>query len=345
MRTARGMTLVEVVVGVAVVAMLGAMLAAAVGESRRMGSLNRNLGNLQLFAAGTIEYAAAHQDRFWGFSWQQGHEGPFGVAPTRMQAAADQAVEILRRRGGVTMDRVEDWHAGANYAHLPLLDHLDMPLQSEFIVAPEHRLLMLWRSDPENIVNLPPTQRPDSPAESLHRWGYSSSYELAPAFQEADARWTDENGAPVLTADQHGREHDRWWGVTTGFGSRYLHEVSSPSQKVMMFERYQRHFGPRHIYFMSSEARVPMLFADGAVSVRQTWQSNLGFRPNSPNVGGPGSSGRGGGPSLVAYTPAAWEPPTASGFAIDRLAGQYRWTRGGLKGRDFNGSEIDTTDW
>ena len=37
-----------------------------------------------------------------------------------------------------------------------------------------------------------------------------------------------------------------------------------------------------------------------------------------------------------------FEPPTLSGDALEDVVGYYKWTRGGLKGIDFGGSEINT---
>lgn len=336
MRSVRGMTLLEVVVGVAIAAFLAAMLAAATAESRRQAGLTQNLANLQRFAAGTTTYFADHGDRFWGFSWRAGHVGPFGAADTEMQAMADQAADIMNRRGGAMLNRVMDWYPGPYYSHLTLLDHLDASITPEFVVAPEDDKRRRWQSNPSNIANLPLTDRPDSPAASLQRWGFSSSYELGPAFYEADARWYPSSTSFADTVDQHGQAHNRWHVPSRRIGGRFAHEVSFPSQKVMVFERYQRHFGPRELYFMFPDARVPLLFADGAAAVRHTYKANRGFRPNSPRTPAP---------TLVNYEPELWEPPTPSGRPGLTVIGSYRWTRGGLKGSDYDGQDIDTSDW
>ncbi|MCH9058952.1 MAG: hypothetical protein IIB55_10025 [Planctomycetes bacterium] len=47
-------------------------------------------------------------------------------------------------------------------------------------------------------------------------------------------------------------------------------------------------------------------------------------------------------PTLYDYVPRDWEPPTIDGSFRERVTGYYRWTRGGIKGRDFDGPEIDT---
>jgi hypothetical protein len=42
------------------------------------------------------------------------------------------------------------------------------------------------------------------------------------------------------------------------------------------------------------------------------------------------------------YYPTQYEPRTLSGAVADLVPGVYRWTRGGLRGVDFDGKEIRT---
>jgi hypothetical protein len=73
-----------------------------------------------------------------------------------------------------------------------------------------------------------------------------------------------------------------------------------------------------------------LLFFDGSVVDRKTIDANLGWQPNAPS----------GGPTLVRYQPYRYEPPTSNGQLAEIFPGRYRWTRGGLKGVDFGGSEV-----
>jgi hypothetical protein len=43
---------------------------------------------------------------------------------------------------------------------------------------------------------------------------------------------------------------------------------------------------------------------------------------------------------IIRYSPFRWEPPTSTGAPSEDWPGRYRWTRGGLKGIDFGGSEV-----
>ncbi len=115
-------------------------------------------------------------------------------------------------------------------------------------------------------------------------------------------------------------------------GGRPLSEVAFPSHKVLMSDWYARHFGA--VAFGTADgARLPLLFADGAASVRAATDSNPGWQPNNPASASP---------SMMAPQPCgtSWEPCIPQGLLI----GRFLWTRGtvtenGLAGRDFGGPE------
>jgi hypothetical protein len=100
----------------------------------------------------------------------------------------------------------------------------------------------------------------------------------------------------------------------------------------MMYEKEQRFFGPRHAFFLHTEARVPVLLADGSAGIRTTNHSNDGFYPITPQNPTP---------TRVNYAPElSWEAPTLNGGVNEFVNGHIRWTRSGLLGRDFGGPEV-----
>ncbi len=312
---ARAVTLLETVVLLTVAALLAAMLSAAIAESRRHASLTQNFANLQQFAAGTTTYAADFEDRVWSF--------------TDDLAAPMQGVEIIRSQ----IDGRPDLAPLSNvywpfYSHLVLLKHLDARLHASWVVSPEDDILQAAQRDPDGW----PFDETNPRTALSELFAYRSSYELGTAFTAPDSRLPDGRN----TTNQHGLQHNRWNAPGTTLGNRYLHEVSFPSQKAMVYEREQRHFGPRRIFFMDDEARIPILCGDGSASTRRTADANAGFRPNQPRLSAP---------SLVTYQPESWEAPTLNGNVSQTVSGHYRWTRGGIKGRDFDATEIDTSDW
>jgi hypothetical protein len=103
-----------------------------------------------------------------------------------------------------------------------------------------------------------------------------------------------------------------------------------------LFDMQQRHFGSGPQWFYAIEdVREPLLFFDGSVRVETTGECNEGFNPKWP---------RSSAPTWYHYDPTilGFEPQTRSGDQYDVVKGYYRWTRGGLKGIDYGGGEINT---
>jgi hypothetical protein len=314
-----GFVLAEAAAACVVVGVLAALLLVAAAESRRQSSLGDSLANLQRFAAVTAAYGADNTDQFWTFSWRAGVDYGFGgIASTDVQAAANQAVEIMRRRGNPAIVRITGWIPHLSYSQLALADYLDLTLVQRWWASPEATQLLQWQDDP---ATLPPG------TNNLHL-RFQSSYELGPAFYSPDAL---QDGVPTIA--QAGYQHSLFFvgDSNTRLGTRRQSDVRLPGQKVHMYDHYQRHFGPSTPYFMYAEARVPLLMADGSAAVRNTSDANRGFNPNEPLSLNP---------QHVLYQPSPLEPPTLSGEASELVLGRYRWTRSGLRGRDFGGPEI-----
>lgn len=330
----RGFILTEAVILVLVVGIVLAILAVSASEARRQASLGNDLANLRQLGAGYAAYGGDNADRVASFSWEPGIDYGFGgIAPNGTSAAANQAWHILRTRTGRPEwfgSTPPNWVPHILYSHLVLLDYLDTNLPHHSVVSPEDRIRLLWQQDPyEGFEALGENQRPVPIILANRRWPFSSSYELAPAFYSPDVTPTIEQGG--------GTDHNVYLTPTgTELGRRRLTEIAFPAQKVMMYDQYERHFGPRTAFFMYSDARVPLLLADGAATVRRTDTTNRGFYPGTPTA--PGQLTR------VAYRPAAWEPPTLSGEPAQLLTAHYRFTRSGLRGRDFGGPEVPWTE-
>lgn len=329
----QGFALWELAAAIAVVAILAAMAAVSLSESRRQASLGDNFANLKQFAIGTSAYAADNDDRMWGFSWEPFVQYTPDIPPafSYIDAHAYQAIHIIRTRGNrPDFPLHPNWIANFLYSHLTLIDYLEAPLPARFVASPEDRLRLLWQVDPIHVYpTLPPNQRPESPGLGGDLPPYSSSYDVPPAF------WSPDAGASRLLTAEHiygGSHHDYIIGSDTPLGGRRLHEIAFPAQKVMLFEQYQRHFGPRIAYFIYPEARIPLLLSDGSAAVRLTADANEGFQPNRPTVAQP---------MRIRYRPLLYEPPTLNGQAeSEALPVRYRFTRSGLRGRDFDGPEV-----
>jgi hypothetical protein len=218
------------------------------------------------------------------------------------------------------------------YGHLVLADYLQQALPAPGYVSPGDHNRLAWQRNPATLF-CQLTNRPNvgSCGPNEARWPYSSSYEQGIAFWCPDGTYTGPNGT-VNTVSQASTHFQFTVPSGVPFGRRLLSEVTYPSQKAMVWEQVQRFYGKRELFFAYAEARVPVMFVDGSVSVRNTQDCNNGFNPNTPSS-----------PSVTnfAYTPDPnWEPPTANGAPSENVIGHMRWTRTGIRGRDFGGAEV-----
>jgi type II secretory pathway pseudopilin PulG len=319
---------------VLIVAVLMALLLLGSADSRRRSRLAGSVQNLQQIAAAGQSYSADSADRVWAFSWRAGIDYGFGgVAADDTQAAANQAVDIIRRRGSrPDLTPIATWLAPLFYSHLVLVDYLEESIPERHYVSPGDHNRLAWQTDPVNLYcDLPNRANYPSCGAYDARWPYSSSYELGIAFWCPDGAYNGPNG-PVGTVSQAQQHNLFQIGGNTPMGRRLMSEVTFPSQKAMMWEQVQRFFGQRELFFAYTEARVPVMFADGSVSVRNTQDCNNGFNPSIPSSPIPSS---------FAYVPDFnWEPATANGLPSENVSGHMRWTRTGIRGRDFAGPEV-----
>lgn len=331
-----GFILAEAIILVLVGAILLAALAVTASEARRQGSLGDNLANLRQFAAATDAYSADNAARLWSFSWRGGvlNHPDFPLPPDDLAAARQQAWHILRTRTGRPDwfgPPPESWFPHLLYSHLVLVDYLDTSLPARFATAPEDHTRLLWQSDPfEGFEALPPDQRPQPVMLINRRWPFSSSYSLVPHAFSPDA-------GPQAVVQQAATSHHTWLIPTNvPLGGRPIADIAFPAQKVLLHEEFQRHFGPRIVYYAHQDASVPVLLADGSASLRRSNDANRGFNPASPINPGP---------LRIYYDPQPWEPPALSDEPADRLLFiRYRHTRSGLRGRDFGGPEVPWED-
>lgn len=338
-RGARGFTLMEALVVLAIIALLLSVIIPALGESRRMGRLVVCSSSLRQIGAATGTYAHENGDLLWTFSWRAGEfrsDAPdLSNASDDLQAAADQAVAILRERAGRTdIQRVANWIPHVMYSHLVLIDHLAARLPEPLVTCPEDSVRRGWARDPGGFdagraAPYPDGWRPNENA--FKRWPYSSSYELSPAAY--DPGQSARMPSAILF---QGREHlayglrvnDRDALRSGAFGGVKLSDVAFASGKAHVYESVGRHRGPGRDRFMAyPDCQAPVLFFDGSVSLARTGDMLPGWNPldrEDPNR----TTG-------FWYAPQGWEPRTASGGPKDWMgAGYHRWTRSGIHGVD-----------
>lgn len=325
--TPTGFAIIELVVLVVVLVFVCAVLLPSLMNMRREARLASDLGKFHSIAGWMDAYATDFQDHFAIFSWQGGETyaaslPSLGTAQDDVQASANQAIEIIRTVGNrPDITQITGWIPHVSYGHLVLAQYANLPLPStDFVSAGDvHRTN--WTKDPQHKFDQN-FWLPNQPwASSINkRWPYSSSFELNPAIWDRSAvGWRVSNGPS--SANSYATPS----GIDLGPHARA--EVRHPSHKAVMYDQYAWHFDRGGHFFWFDEARIPTLLADGHASVQAIADANLSMNPNLPTV-------------TNAHTQAAYTPSYPAGASSVLLTDHIRWTRAGLKGRDFGGPEV-----
>ncbi len=328
----RGFTLIELLVVIAIIALLIGILLPALASARQTARTAVCRSNMRQLGLGASNYATSFDDFIPSYSWKA-KDAPFASRYSDLQsvgmndgdrvAILYQAIDILRTRTGndnlPTGGASSPWFAHLWFTHLVFLDYLSGDAEEEGAHCPE--------DDQQRERSMIPIQ--EFPEELKRK--YESSYETTTVAYTLDVRQ-----GSVLP----GNGHNQPWTVlvpNTIAHSNYVvnrryTEILFPSSKAHMFDTFDRHFngdkstpGIGEYFFLSEDARQPILFFDGSVRVEATADANPGFRPLNPE---------------------SPEPTTIQhivpGVAILEFKGYYRWTRGGLRGIDFGGKEVNT---
>ncbi|MCH7792588.1 MAG: hypothetical protein IID31_09955 [Planctomycetes bacterium] len=321
------------------VVVVGVALMLAVSPSgRRAAMVNRDLANLRQIGAWTFAYGNDYEDVHPSFTSAPNSQWP-ALRPTGFPIpdAAKQAIDIIRRRTGrVTFPLPGNWIPHVLYTHLVLADYLDRQLPDSFLVSSGDRYRMNWLDDPINKHDLgfwQPFQQPTPGSgpvpPSQKRWAYSSSYQTPPAFyDEGQNHWSGRR--PVLSQGSHNSYYVPSGVVLRG---QNMSGIAFPGQKVLFFDNGSWYTSRRAQYYAVETSTASALMCDGGAALRRTAEANQGWRPVRPWAATP---------TRFIYQPRPWEPATANGQLSEQLIGYYRWTRGGIMGRDFDGPEIDT---
>jgi hypothetical protein len=311
------------------------LLVASAAKTRSASGLNRDLGNLRLMGEWTASYTADFEDRVWGYTSRQSQWPALKPTGNPITDAARQAIDIIRRRTGrEDFPLLGTWAPHISYSHLVLADYADVSLPDRRFVATGDVHRMNWTDDPVNKHDQgfwQPFQNPSSGPVGLlyYRWPYSSSYTIPPA-------WFDKGQSSLGSVQRMGQVAHNSYYIPAGvqFGAPRITDVAFPSQKVLMQDYGDWYTAQTARYYGVPDATISVLMSDGAAGARRTRDANEGWRPNF--ISGPD-------PVRFPYSPREWEPPTSTGEPEEMIeAGYYRWTRGGILGRDFGGEEIDT---
>jgi len=325
----RAFTLIELLVVIAIIALLVGILMPGLSEARKTAKLIIDAANQKNSGVAMANYATDFKDLTPGFSANSRQRflnstGLPAIYATDVEAAAAQAVDILRRRSRNTTFPIQPaWTPHVLYTHLAILDYLGTRLPEPIMISPNDRLRLQWAADPTSAaLGLAATR----PAPTNERWPYSSSYMMTPSSYAPDVQGSD--GSYISQADTSSTFFLPSSSVYR-YGPQTRSAVSFPSQKVYMHDQAQRYTGKFDAPWLWRGAKLNSLFYDTSVRFTTTGESNLGG---------------------YALTSPVWETPNFSYVASPDvgdalwpndpnggtgLTGRFRWTAKQKQGIDF----------
>lgn len=339
-KDSRGFTLVELLIVIAIIALLIGILLPGLGQARKLARKVVCASGSQQYAAAQQGYITDFRDRLPTYTWRGGviynqADPDLRYASSDSQATMNQATHILRTRADYSRTDLRQLTARfpqRRYTHLIINDYLSQRLPEPTMACPEDKPLKNWQRDPKGQLDPEPQRGGGTiPPDVWQKfWPYSSSYQTVPCAWSEDQI---QGGRTTVT--QYPGDHNLFWVGAQPLGQRGAWDIMFPAFKVAVFEFHDMHSSKFGIYHAYEQASAALVFWDGSVRFERTEDGNQGFRPDSPTVAAPTS---------YWYNPSyyGFEPPPLSGAVQDRVLGHYRWTRGGLKGIDFGAGEVDT---
>ncbi len=333
----KGFSLIELLVVIAIIALLVSILLPAISGARRIARMAVCQSNMHQLGVAHHCYSRDNKNIIATFSGTAGAMEDRYAFMSKCQKEAQDIVQKYGSRASIidmftpTVPRA-DPHLFEQYSHLALVEYMSGILPMPEAVCPEDRPRISWQRDPINIALEASRPTKNSNIQNLEWFPYSSSYQLMPAAWDKGS--SDPNSL-MYTAQAD--FHD-FYSLHCKDRTRMLvkqDDVAFPAQKVAVADSQQRHLGKNDLYYAYPEAKQPLLFWDGSVTIRQTKKANKGWSRRND-----GSHSVSAIPTIFTYNPDhAFESPIPVGLESTKVVGYYKWTKFGIKGIDYGGSE------
>lgn len=346
----RAFTLIELLVVIAIIALLVGILLPALGEARKSAKNLMDQTNLKQFGTVLGSYSADFQDRVFGFTWRRlsatkmnyyTDYADLKTASDDVAAAANQAVDIIRRRTGnneTTFPKITGWIPHIWYTHLVAQDYLAARLPEKMVISPHDKARAYWQrmiiEDKVKPVDFwtscPNSFKPLGSTSGNHRWPFGSSYSLSIASFDKSPR-----GSRLQVA--------AWNSVSVPgncrLGDRKFGDVSFPGQKVFMWITAERGYRKFESFYGYDDCRSAVTLFDGSVQVVRVGTANMGGLPNDPLN------------TAVCYwdydyyngNQTVYMPVPRAAAGGDTLPTRWAMTRSGLRGVDLPSGKADRT--
>lgn len=347
-RRKNAFTLIELLVVIAIIALLIGILLPALGQAQKSAKNVMSQSNMRSLNMGNANYAADNKDAIFGYSWRKGQtyimENGDEVTPTSDDNGASlQNQNILfratgRMKGSFKIKQYAGRLPHRRYSHLVLLDFLTDVQPEPTAASPFDRNLIEWQENPLEYragstvpyANGTPDQHDQDPnwAQDYikQRWPFASTYQTVPAAWNTDGI----NGSPTYSPVEDTPHLFTASGGEIRLGRRKMTQVAHTSGKVMMFEEFDRFSDKKGLYFAYPEAKPNLAFFDGSVRGETTADCNPGWNPAEEDQ-----------VWTQKYVPVDTFPPPKNGLGDQaEYCQRFRWTRYGLQGVDFGGSDV-----
>lgn len=352
----RALALTELVIVLALFALLFALALPVIQDHRRHASIKADLSKLRMIAMASAMYSDASQDRLFTFSWKPGQvpvtpntQLALANANLNTNSGADELRAAVLQQLDILTHAYKDerlppdpalaptGHAPhINYNHLVLNKFLNASLPNDLFISAADKHRTYWKNNLDEYLDNPiasPVRPPtgESSFLQLWRWPFSSSFQVGVSHYSND---TGNVGNPPTPRTAQRITNHRAWSMPTEPGvlaNRTMNEVAFPAQKVTLFDEFDRYNANGPQYFAIEKGSNLVNFYDGHAERKPIAEANFGFWPNDPERGSTTPDQ----PSFFyGYNPITWwDPPGAVSRSVPAY---YDQTRGGLQGIDFD---------